>query len=287
MFISLFGYSFGAPEQDFELTDVALSLGEVRTGDISWPLRHGTRPGVDYLDAGSITFTGVTTFGINDEVAADDVVGQFLRAWYGGLDMGPGEEVSLEVTTHSKKRVVFGRPRKIDPPVPGSALMEAGIAEVTALFRVTDPLIYGSESAKVSLSVVPKSLGGIIAPLTTPISTTMTSGVEYRHIEVEGDAPAPTKVTFHGPATDPRVTVGGATVGIKGQILYDEEIIVDGRNRTVTYADGRQASMKLAKESRMDKLSVRPGTHEISFTATDRTGTARTTVEATPAYYHI
>lgn len=287
MILSLFGYSFGGAHQDFELTEVELSLGEVRNGDISWPLRHGSRPGVDYLDSGSITFTAVTTFGINDEYSADDVVGQFLAAWRQGLTLGPGVDVPLKVQTVSKERVVYGRPRKLDPPAPGSSSMEQGIAELTAMFAINDPLVYDTESAKVSLSVIPKSLGGIIAPLVTPISTTMTSGVEYRQIEVGGDAPAPIKVTFHGPATDPKMSVGGATIGIKGNILYDEEIVVDGRNRTVNYSDGRQASMKLTRDSRMDKLTVSPGTHEISFSATDRTGTARITVEATPAYYHI
>lgn len=287
MILTLFGYSFGGAHQDFELTEVELSLGEVRSGDISWPLRHGSRPGVDYLESGSITFTAVTTFGINDEYSADDVVGKFLMAWRQGLSLPPGVEVPLRVSTPSKERIVYGRPRKVDPPVPGSTSMDQGIAELTALFAISDPLAYGAGSTKVSLSVVPKSLGGIIAPLITPISTTKTSGVEYRQIEVDGDAPAPIKVTFHGPATDPRMSVDNAVIGIKGNILYDEEIIVDGRNRTVTYADGRQASMKLTKESRMDKLNVPPGTHEISFSATDRTGTARITVEATPAYYHI
>src|SRR5699024_2471789 len=170
-------------------------------------------------DSGSITFTAVTTFGINDEYSADDVVGQFLAAWRQGLTLGAGVDVPLKVQTVSKARVVYGRSRKLDPPAPGSSSMEQGIAELSAMVAINEPLVYDTESAKVSLSVIPKSLGGIIAPLVTPISKTMTSGVEYRQIEVGGDAPAPIKVTFHGPATDPKMSVGGATIGIKGNIL--------------------------------------------------------------------
>ena len=138
-----------------------------------------------------------------------------------------------------------------------------------------------------TLSVIPKSLGGIVAPVVTPVTTTVTSGVEYRILSVPGDAPAPLRVTFHGPAVDPLVRVNGAEVGISGTIQYDEDIVVDGRARTVLLSDGRQAATRLSRRSRLDRLVAEPGDHEISFTATDRTGTARVTVEAAPAYYHI
>lgn len=287
MQINLMGYTFGEGQDDFELTDVEMGLGGVRSSDITWPLRGGTRPGVSYLEAGSITFSAVTPFGINDEAAADRALGDFLSAWRKALKAAPGELFPMRMTTPAKTRVVYGRPHKIDLPSPGSTSMEQGIAEITALFQVHDPLIYSDSSSIVSISVIPRSLGGIIAPIVTPVTTTKTSGVEYRQLVVEGDAPAPLKITFHGPSVDPVVTLGGVTLGISGSILYDEEIIVNGRDRTITYQDGRQAASKLTRKSRIDRLSVEPGTHEIGFSATDRTGTARVTVEATPAYYHI
>ena len=287
MQITVMGYTFGEGHDDFELTDVEMGLGEVRSSDLTWPLRGGTRPGVSYLEAGSITLSAVTPFGINDESAADSALGRFLSSWRKALAAGPGVLLPMTVTTPAKTRVVYGRPDRIDLPEPGSTSMEQGIAELTALFKVHDPLVYSSSPVILSLSVVPKSLGGIVAPIVTPVKTTLTSGVEYRQLVVPGDAPAPLKVTFHGPAKDPVVTVAGTTIGISGSILYDEEVIVNGRDRTVTYSDGRQAASKLTRKSRIDKFTAEPGTHEVSFTATDRTGTARITVEATPAYYHI
>lgn len=289
MLVSIFDITVGEEDRDFALTEVELDLGAVRAGDTEWPLRGGSRPGADYLDKGSATLTMVTPYGINSSSAADAAVGRFLAAWRRGTRTPAGEVVPLTISIEDKTRVVYGRPRRVSPPIPGSYAMEQGIAEIVAQFDILDPLVYGGETdiVRANISVIPKSLGGIIAPIVTPVTTLMTSGVEYRWITVPGDAPAPLRVTFHGPATDPRVVISGVEVGIVGDVLYDEAITIDGRTLQATYSDGRPAATKLTRASRLDGLHLDPGEHEISFTATDRTGTARATVEATPAYYHI
>lgn len=168
-------------------------------------------------------------------------------------------------------------------------MLRQGSARVIAEFRVLDPFVYDTSSTGATISVVPRSLGGIIAPIVTPVTTTMTSGVEYRMLTVGGDAPAPLRVLFHGPARDPRVTVSGVEVGVIGEIAYDETIVVDGRTKSVHLDDAAQtpAGHRISRASRLDLLRVEPGAHEIAFTATDRTGTARVTVEATPTYFHL
>ena len=287
MLVSIYGITVGEEDRDFALTEVDFSLGDLRTGDVEWPLRHGARPGAEYLDVGSVTLTMVTPYGINDAAAADAATGRFLRAWRQGMKEAPGVLTPLLVEAHGKARVVYGRPGRISPPIPGSYGLDQGIAEIVAEFRILDPIVYDAEPTGVTLSVIPKSLGGIIAPLVTPITTTITSGVEYRILTVPGDAPAPLRVTFHGPAVDPVVRINGVEIGVSGTILYDENVIADGRDRTVLLSDGRQAATRLSRRSRLDRLVAEPGEHEISFSATDRTGTARVTVEATPAYYHL
>ena len=287
MLVSIYGLTVGEEDRDFALTEVDVALGDLRTSDVPWPLRSGSRPGAEYLDAGTVTLTMVTPFGINDAPAADAALGRFFREWRKGLREAPGAVTPLLVETDGKARVVYGRPGRISPPSPGSYAMEQGIAEVVAEFRVLDPIAYSATSTGVTLSVIPLSIGGIVAPIVTPVTTTMTSGVEYRVLSVSGDAPAPLRVTFYGPATDPSVRIGGTEVGITGEVRYDEEITVDGRDLSVTLADGRPAAARLSRVSRLDRLTVDPGDHEIAFTATDRSGTARVTVEATPAYYHI
>lgn len=287
MLVSIYGVTVGEEDRDFALTDVDFDLGDVRTGDVEWPLRHGSRPGVEYLDSGSVTLTMVTPYGIDTPEAADAAVGRFLGAWRKGMAEPAGVMTPLLVEAHGKSRVVYGRPGRVSPPIPGSYGLEQGIAEIVAEFRILDPIVYAAEPTGVTLSVIPKSLGGIIAPIVTPVTTTITSGVEYRILTVPGDAPAPLRIVFHGPAVDPIVRINGVEIGISGTILYDEDVVVDGRDRTVLLSDGRQAATRLSRRSRLDRLVAEPGDHEISFSATDRTGTARVTVEATPAYYHL
>lgn len=289
MLVSLHDVTVGEPGHDLVLTDFDLALGSVRDGDAAWPIGHGSRPGADFLEAGTITMTLRSAYRIRDRAAADRATSAFTRAWRASLSARPGVMTPLRIQAGDRTRVVYGRAGRISPPIPDSVLTRQGLVEIIAEFRVLDPLVYDVEPTGVTVSVVPRSLGGIIAPITTPVTTTMTSGVEYRMLTVPGDAPAPLRITFHGPAQDPKVTVGGAEIGVVGQIAYDENVVIDGRSRTATLdnPDATPAGHRLSRTSRLDLLHVDPGTHEIAFTATDRTGTARVTVEATPSYYHL
>ena len=287
MLVSYGGVTVGETSQGLFLTEVELDLGDMRTGDAEWPLRHGSRPGVDYLESGTLTLTLCSSPGARDDAAANAAVSEFVRAWRLGLREGPGRLAPLWVSVGGRSRVVYGRPGRLAPPAPGSNAMKQGVAMLTAEFRILDPLVYAADATETSVSVVPKTLGGIIAPVFTPIKTTLTSDTSYRFVTVEGDADAPFSVTFHGPATDPKVTVNGTEVGLVGNVAYDEDITVDGRARTVELANGDPAAARMSRGTRIDRMLLPPGEHEIAFTATDRTGTARATVSVTPAFYHL
>ena len=287
MLVSYGGVTVGETSQGLFLTEVELDLGDMRTGDAEWPLRHGSRPGVDYLESGTLTLTLCSSPGARDDAAANAAVSEFVRAWRLGLREEPGRLAPLSVSVGGRSRVVYGRPGRIAPPAPGSNAMRQGVAMLTAEFRILDPVVYAAESEDVTVSVAPKTLGGIIAPVVTPVTTTLTSDTSYRFISVDGDADATFAVTFHGPATDPKVIVNGAEVGIVGSVAYDEDVTVDGRARTVELANGQPAASRLSRGTRIDRMTLPPGEHEIAFTATDRTGTATATVSVTPAFYHL
>ena len=287
MLVSYGGVTVGETSEDLFLTDVELDLGDMRTGDAEWPIRHGSRPGIDYLEAGSLTLTMCSSPNAQDDQSANAAVSSFVRAWRLGLREGPGRLAPLWVSVGGRSRVVYGRPGRLAPPAPGSNAMKQGVAMLTAEFRILDPLVYAADATETSVSVVPKTLGGIIAPVFTPIKTTLTSDTSYRFVTVEGDADAPFSVTFHGPATDPKVTVNGTEVGLVGSVAYDEDVTVDGRARTVELANGDPAAARMSRGTRIDRMLLPPGEHEIAFTATDRTGTARATVSVTPAFYHL
>ncbi len=287
MLVSYGGVTVGETSQGMFLTEVELDLGDLRTGDVEWPLRHGSRPGVDYLESGTLTLTLCSSPGARDDAAANAAVSEFARAWRLGLREGSGRLAPLSVSVGDRSRVLYGRPGRIAPPAPGSNAMGQGVAMLTAEFRILDPFVYAAESEDVTVSVVPKTLGGIIAPLVTPVTTTLTSDTSYRFVTVGGDADATFAVTFHGPATDPKVVVNGVEVGVAGSIAYDEDVTVDGRARTVELANGQPVASRLSRGTRIDRMTLPPGEHEIAFTATDRTGTATATVSVTPAFYHL
>lgn len=287
MLVTIGELSFGTYHQDVFVKSVESTIGEVRVGDAEWPLRHGSRPGADYLDAAKLTFDLCTSPLITNEQAANSALASFMAAWRSGLGAAPGVMVPLHLWVGGLSLVVYGRPGRVSPPAPGDRMMRQGAAHFIAEFRVLDPMVYDAAAEAVNISVVPKSLGGIIAPVITPVTTTLTSDTSYRVITVGGEGPAPLRVTFHGPATDPRILVGGVEVGITGTIAYDQDVTVDGRDRTVTLVDGTSYSSRLTRASRLDRLLLDPGQHEIGFTATDRTGTAQATVEATPTHWHI
>src|SRR5690625_6435939 len=100
MLVSIYGITVGEEDRDFALTEVDVNLGDVRASDTPWPLRSGSRPGAEYLDAGSITMTMVTPFGINDAPAADAAVGRFLSAWRRGRRVAPCAITPLLAVEH-------------------------------------------------------------------------------------------------------------------------------------------------------------------------------------------
>src|SRR5690625_6794490 len=90
VFISYEGVTVGETSNDLFLTEVELDLGDLRTGDVEWPLRHGSRPGVDYLESGSLTLTLCTSPQYRDEASASGGVCRFVGAWWRGMRGGGG-----------------------------------------------------------------------------------------------------------------------------------------------------------------------------------------------------
>lgn len=287
MFFEFQGLRAGGKNLPLIITEYESTLGSSRTGDVEYPLRDGSRPGREFLDAGDLTFTLITGPHLRGYTTTVDTVKAALAVWRSTRDAAPGEVFPLLLEYgDGRRRIYYGRPRRASSP-DFDRFADQGHMTLVLQFRVLDPFEYDVTQTGLTISVVPRSLGGIIAPIVTPVTTTMTSGVEYRMLDVLGDAPAPLRITFHGPATDPVVRLGGVEIGIAGTLLYDEDIVVDGRARTVELSTGAPAAHRLSRTSRLDQLTVPPGTHEVAFSATDRTGTARVTVEATPSYYPL
>ncbi|QUC01226.1 hypothetical protein [Cellulosimicrobium cellulans] len=221
-----------------------------------------------------------------DEPSARAAVAPLAAAWRSATALPPGELMTLRYFVAGRWRRVYGRPRRWAPPVSGPALA-AGRADVVCDFRVTDPLHYDDDEQTVTLQIVPPTTGGLLAPLVAPLSTARSSAPAARFITVRGDAPAPVRVTFHGPVKDPWVRGTGWEVGLVGSIAYDGRVVVDTRTTTVLRADGASVAGMLSRRTRLAELRLAPGPHELTFGGIDPTGTAAATVAWRDAHYSL
>lgn len=213
----------------------------------------------------------VWTLGLRTDAETEDEaqskVAAFARAWRPPALQSAGATVALRYKYLGRWRRVYGRPRGMSVPSTGP-LAWAGKAELVADFELADALHYDDALQAVALESVPPSSGGIVAPLVAPISTTRAGDTAYRFITVGGDAPTPLRVTFTGPITNPWVTVSGVRVALTGSVAYDQAVTVDARTRTVLRQDGASAAGMLGRRTRMDRLRLPPGTHEIRYGGT-------------------
>ena len=286
MYASINGVRVGGYDLPLVISGLESALGTVRADDATMPWTHGARPGLDWLEPGAVTLTVSTGAGIGwaDALRLHE---ELAAAWRADLGAQPGQLTELTLEAGGRTRVLLGRCRRLATPIPDGVLVRQGAATTIAEFEVLVPFAFAEHWTETTITVVPRSLGGIIAPIVTPVTTLLTSGTAYRTITLTGSAPSPLQVVFHGPAKDPRLTVGGVEVGIVGDVAYDEHITIDGLTRTALTQDGRPAATRLTRSTQMHRLTLPQGVHELQLTATDRTGTAAVTVRARDAHYTL
>ncbi len=93
---------------------------------------------------------------------------------------------------------------------------------------------------------------------------------------VEGDAKTAPVVEFHGPVTNPSVTIGPIVIGLTGTIPEGASVTVDTRpwSQGLTRV-GNTAGVTLSRTTRIARSLVGPGAYQATLRGTDATGTAR------------
>src|SRR5699024_5748114 len=126
----------------------------------------------------------------------------------------PGHVMSLRYEIAGRWRRVVGRPRRFRESSSPST-RAAGLIDITCTFQLSDPRSFSADpSGEVSLTLVPESSGGLVAPLVSPLTTTRRGGVRAGVVDNPGDAPSPVVVTFYGPVANPKVYGDGWEVGL-------------------------------------------------------------------------
>lgn len=278
------GFSFGGRAGAVLVEGWDRGEGGVRVQDVEAPGRAAILVGRDLPAPPSWTFELATNVSNVDE--ADALVSQMGRLWRSERWQRPGVVGELRYRVGSSERLVVGRPRRFTPPN-GDVRAQLGAARFMCDFQLTDPRSFSDTVSQVSLTLVPESSGGLIAPLIAPLTGVARGGVRAGVVNVGGTAPAPVRVAFHGPVSNPVVFTDEWEIGLTGNLAWDVEITVDALTGEVFNQDGASVGGRLTRRTRLRKAALSPGPQEIRFTGADATGTATATVSWRDAAWGI
>lgn len=275
------GYAFGGHvhgQTKVMIEDVVFESPDIVQVDRQLPRSDGIRFGRDYRGGRTISFTmhvfgeSVTQgFGILDELTA---------TWMGDATrLRPGAVQTLRIKTGGRTRRVYGRSRRFAPV--STKIAANGWAPVEADFRCVDHYFYDDVEKSNTVSIVPPSGGGLLAPLVAPLSTLALSYAPG-DIQVGGTVSVYPVFIIRGPISLPTVDVVGeyrVTLGIT--LARDEFVVIDPRpwtrgvRRNNLYS---VAGMLTPASPRLSSIKLAPGPHEIILSGLDETGTASLTV---------
>ncbi len=278
------GFRFGGNDGNVFVTAFDPGSGDVRIQDVEAPGRAALLVGRDIPSPPAWTFELATN--VTDADGALDLVSEMGRLWRLPAWQRPGVVGELRYTVGSRSRLVVGRPRRFTWP-DGGVFTQQGRAEFMCDFQLTDPRSFDDAETEVSLTLIPESTGGLIAPLVAPLTTTVSGGTRSGFVTNTGDAPAPVTVRFSGPVTNPSVSGPGWEIGLTGNLAYDVSITVDTLAGTVTRQDGAAVGGRLTRGTRLRTAALPPGESEIIFTGGDASGTARADVSFRAASWSL
>ncbi|WP_394620954.1 hypothetical protein JNUCC0626_18225 [Lentzea sp. JNUCC 0626] len=280
-------YTFGTPDLPaFNRTTPDIGDVDLRVADVDRPRADGRAFGVDFRSGLTISFDlGIRA---RTEREARDEAALLATTWRADpVRLTPGAVAELHARYAGRERVVFGRPRRFAPNF--SDVRVNGFVTVQADFACVDDLFYAPEDDSVQFGIVPPLGGGLLAPLASPLSTTLSSD-RSQAIRVRSEMPVWPVVEIFGPVTTPVVTVVGAggaglTFEVRTSLLYDEKIVIDTRPwKRSALRNGGANVAGLVRGTRLGKASLAPGDYEVGLKGTDPTGTARVRLSWRPTY---
>ena len=206
----------------------------------------------------------------------------FTQIWNGDtIRFTPGKLAELRV---AGKAIVEGRPRSLDWD---DSLAKFGIIKGTAVFvrSSTEVFSLGDDgeggTKSVTVGLVPPQVGGLVAPLIAPLSTTAAS-TRARPFEVLSEVPVWPVIKVHGPINKGATVelTNGWTLRVNRALAYDEVATFDSRpGKASMDLNGRVFNLLDPTGARLSQLSIAPGLQEIALRGTSLEGTAYVTAE--------
>jgi hypothetical protein len=278
------GLVFGTEDTGYlTLLRPAHTSGEVRATDGERPQEDGIMFGRDYRGAKMVTFEiGVLTDKINGLGALDahrsnlDYLNTLEAFWLDETWRNSPRAMAM-LRSHEAGQTwrCYGRPRRYDETV--GKLTESGYTPIVCDFQLIDDRWYADVESLVDVPLIAPPEGGLVAPLVAPLTTTLSTSGQAVAV-VGGTRTTWPVVEFHGPVTNPELTIGDLTIGLTMSLAYDHTITVDTRpwSRSVTRnTDGAGFAGNLSRRTPvMRKALLATGAHEMTYRGTDATGTS-------------
>lgn len=246
------------------------------TDDTTVPGVDGTFFGVDDLQGFTVTFTLDVQ---RSQPGAMDALSALRSLWRSPRNRA--DPAAVCQLTAPSGRVTWGRPRQF---AVDESLRPWGWVRVVCTFQAVADVWYGADLNTVSLPIAAATQGGLLAPLASPLGTTIGSSTQVG-FTVKGSELAWPVFTVHGPINQPRFGIAaGPMFYLDGPVAYDQTLIVDTRprNRFVTL-DGKPVGLD-PTSSLMRLSSLVPGTYEVALAGASSDGTARLDVQWRDAY---
>lgn len=256
----------------------AVGTPDINHEDADRPRGDGIMFGTDFRGGTTVTFD-VEVNGA-DETEAWALYQRFANVWRADeVRSTPGAIATL--TSHTG-RVTFGRPRRIQPKLD---LTPFGLTAVSCDFATADDLWYGPQQYA-TVKLVPDLGGGLVAPLSAPLSTTATSD-RSQTFTVDGLLPVWPTITLNGPITNPTIEVVGVfKMSFNVTLAADDQLIIDTRPwaRSILRNGAGLAGALDPRTSRLSQASVPPGTYNLSLRGASATGTPQARIAWRNAY---
>jgi hypothetical protein len=246
-------------------------LPGIDSGNVPKPAQHGAWSGRALAQERTITFTALARALVADFPA---VVQALSSATVLAED---GAEEPLVVSTLAEKRLVFGQITNRAMPI--DKAYRIGHGNATLQWTCADPRIY-SLAAHSTPIPQPASGGGLVYPLTYPLTYGAAAESGSRQLVNAGDVPTSPVLTIAGPCSVPSVTniTSGRTIEFGLTLAASEALIVDTGAGTVLLGGADRLSSLTARSVPVEAFELAPGTNEIAYRAQSFTGGAVCTV---------
>ena len=278
------GVTFGGPYDRVKIVKVDFPVPSWGTEDSDNTFTPGLMMGTDLLRPGQFVFELRTdTYTIDNAKAAAE---ELAAAWLRGGTRKPGDMSILRYRVGNRVRRVYGRGRNYSHDF--DQWSYSGTSPILASFDMDRHLFFDDLERDVLVGYTPPVTGGLVAPLSAPLTATGTgaTGVGGFIGDVGGTAPTPVVIELHGPTQYATVVGDTWSVEYAKPIAADQVVTIDTRHPYSLVYDnfGRILNGNLSWKTNLQRATITPGSEMISYKGYDTTNTSYARVKWRAAY---